>query len=408
MTLIADGSGNIKGQFTVPPQVPTGTKLVQFIGNQGNYGEATYTARGIITTEERRRVTTITDVRRDETTVVLTRFDPLAQTFTLSQSRHIGGIDLWFTVSGLSRVVIQIRDTMLGVPTQNVLAEQSILPTAIFTNGTATRITWNPMWCEAGQEYAVVLLTDDGEASVKIAELSKYDAVHDRWVTSQPYQVGVLLSSSNASTWTPHQNLDLTFRLLAATFIEERTTLELGKTSIKQVSDIMALASVERVTSSTDVEFSLTTKQGKELRLSEDMPVQLQENLDGTITMRAHLKGSAFHSPVLYPGIQLILGTQKENAEYITRAIAGGSQAKVSITYEAELKGTAEVKAYMQLSSGEWHLVTLTERRHIGENRIERTHKAPEMDLPETRVKLVLSGNLHYRPKVRSLRVVIT
>lgn len=51
-----------------------------------------------------------------------------------------------------------------------------------------------------------------------MAELGKYDAVHERWVTSQPYQVGVLLSSSNASTWTPHQDRDLTFRLLGARF----------------------------------------------------------------------------------------------------------------------------------------------------------------------------------------------
>jgi hypothetical protein len=109
MPLIADLTGKIKGKFTVPANVPAGTKLVQFIGNQGSYGEATYTGRGIITTEERRRVTVITDIRRNETTVVLTRFDPLAQTFTLSESRHIAGVDLWFSNRGTKRVVAQIR-----------------------------------------------------------------------------------------------------------------------------------------------------------------------------------------------------------------------------------------------------------------------------------------------------------
>ncbi|MFP3030850.1 MAG: hypothetical protein ACEY3M_06775, partial [Wolbachia sp.] len=39
---------------------------------------------------------------------------------------------------------------------------------------------------------------------------------------------GVLLSSSNASTWTPHQNLDLTFRLLAAKFSEVSHVVDLG------------------------------------------------------------------------------------------------------------------------------------------------------------------------------------
>lgn len=58
------------------------------------------------------------------------------------------------------------------------------------------------------------------DTAIKVAELGKYDAVNSRWVTSQSYQVGILLSSSNASTWTLHQNLDLTFRLLAAKFTE--------------------------------------------------------------------------------------------------------------------------------------------------------------------------------------------
>ncbi len=40
-----------------------------------------------ITIEERRRV------------IAARRIDPLAQTFTLNESRHIGGIELWFGVS---------------------------------------------------------------------------------------------------------------------------------------------------------------------------------------------------------------------------------------------------------------------------------------------------------------------
>ncbi len=47
MTLTANEQGEISGQFTVPENVPTGTKLVQFIGDQGNYGETTYTSRGL-------------------------------------------------------------------------------------------------------------------------------------------------------------------------------------------------------------------------------------------------------------------------------------------------------------------------------------------------------------------------
>lgn len=95
---------------------------------------------------------------------------------------------------------MQIRETAVGMPSQTVIAESYIEPKDIKIDGTATRIEWSPVFCHAGEEYAIVLLTDDADTAVKIAELGKYDAVNSRWVTSQPYQVGVLLSSSNAST----------------------------------------------------------------------------------------------------------------------------------------------------------------------------------------------------------------
>jgi hypothetical protein len=138
---IANENGQILASFTIPEGVPVGTKLVQFFGDQGSYGEATYTGKNTVTIEERRKVTTVTLNSQEVTTIVLNRYDPLAQTFTLQESRHIGGIDLWFAEKGAKRVVAQIRDTNLGLPNQTILAEGSVLPANINTNGSATRIT---------------------------------------------------------------------------------------------------------------------------------------------------------------------------------------------------------------------------------------------------------------------------
>ncbi len=248
----ATNQRKLKGRVKVPANIPAGTKLVQFYGDKGSYGEATYTGKKTITIEERRRV------------IAARRVDPLAQTFTLNESRHIGGLDLWFINSGKKRVVVQIRETAVGMPSQTVIAESYIEPKDIKIDGTATRIEWSPVFCHAGQEYAIVLLTDDADTAVKIAELGKYDAVNSRWVTSQPYQVGVLLSSSNASTWTPHQNLDLTFRLLAAKFSEVSHVVDLGKVTANNTSDLIVLTNVEKVAFDTNVEFILTDEEGKE------------------------------------------------------------------------------------------------------------------------------------------------
>lgn len=86
--LTANNQGKLKGKVKVPANIPAGTKLVQFYGDKGSYGETTYTGKKPITIEERRRV------------IVARRVDPLVQTFTLNESRHIGGLDLWFINNG--------------------------------------------------------------------------------------------------------------------------------------------------------------------------------------------------------------------------------------------------------------------------------------------------------------------
>ncbi|CCE77907.1 MULTISPECIES: hypothetical protein [Wolbachia] len=397
--LTANNQGKLKGKIKIPANIPAGTKLVQFYGDKGSYGETTYTGKKTITIEERRRV------------IAARRVDPLAQTFTLNESRHIGGVELWFINKGKKRVVVQTRETAVGMPSQTVIAESYIEPKDIKVDGTATRITWSPVFCHAGQEYAIVLLTDDADTAVKIAELGKYDAVNSRWVTSQPYQVGVLLSSSNASTWTPHQNLDLTFRLLAAKFSELFHLFNLGKVNANNVSDLIVLTNVEKVAFDTNVEFILTDEEGRENFLSDNLPLALRERLSGELTVKASLKGGQEKSPVLYPGLQLVMGNLSESGDYVTRSITAGSNTKVTITYDALIPGTADVKSYVEQSAkgGEkWQLVNLTSGKPIGENWVERTHVLSNFNGNETRIKLVLSGTVIYRPKVKNLRVIIT
>jgi hypothetical protein len=114
----------------------------------------------------------------------LNRYDPLTQTFTLLENRHIGGIDLWFAEKGAKRVVVQIRDTNLGMPNQTILATGSVQPNNISVVG-PTRIAWNPTFLERNHEYAIVVLTDDPDAAIMIGELGKYDINNSRWVTAR-------------------------------------------------------------------------------------------------------------------------------------------------------------------------------------------------------------------------------
>jgi hypothetical protein len=221
MPLTANSNGQITGSFTIPSNVPVGTKRVTFLGNQGSFGAARFIGAGTIVTRTQRQLTTIE-----------TRFwDPLAQTFRLDQPRHVTGVDFKFTARGSTsnKVYLEIRETELGLPNATTLAE-GVLQGSAITVGDWNKIALTrPVYLQPGVEYAMVLLTDDPTHAVGLAELGKYDSAAQAFVTSQPYTIGTMLKSSNASTWTPVQESDLTFRMYGALFSSTTRTVALGQ-----------------------------------------------------------------------------------------------------------------------------------------------------------------------------------
>ncbi len=399
----ANTSGLLTGSFQIPQAIPAGAKLVEFLGAGGSYGSATYVGRGQIVTETRRRILT----------TVVRRWDPLAQTFTLPERRTIGGLELWFTTKGgAAPVIVQIRETQVGMPTTTVLTEGRLLAADIKTDGNPTRITLDPVALEANREYAIVVLTDDANHAVSVAELGKYDP-RTGWVTAQPYQIGVLLSSSNGITWTPHQTQDLTFRLLGCRFTQQSKTISLGQYTVTNLSDLMALAGVERPAAGTDVQFLATDVQGRIYTLSEDQGLALSEQLSGNLAVSAKLTGTETVSPILYPGTQLVFGTLEAAGDYLSRAIPAAATFNVAVTFDALTPGTSSVTVQAESgTSGSFQALSLSSGVEVGNGWVERTYKATSLvgvgADRTTRVKLALSGTPQHRPFVRNLRVIVT
>lgn len=399
----ANAAGLLTGSFQIPQAIPSGAKLVEFLGAGGSYGAATYVGRGQIVIETRRRILT----------TVVRRYDPLAQTFTLPERRVLAGVELWFAAKGGSApVVIQIRETQVGMPTTTVLSEGRLQAGDLKTDGNPTRIAIDPVALEANREYALVVLTDDANHAVSVAELGKYDP-RTGWVTAQPYQIGVLLSSSNGVTWTPHQTQDLTFRLLGARFTQTTRTVSLGQYTVTNLSDLMALAGVERPGAGTDVQFLATDAQGRVYTLSEDQGIALAEKLSGNLAVSAQLTGTETSSPILYPGTQLVFGTLEAAGDYLTRAIPAAATFTATVTFDALLPGTAgiEVKAESGVA-GTFQALILDKGVPVGNGWVERTYKATSLvgvgTDRTTRVKLALAGSPQYRPFLRNLRVIVT
>jgi hypothetical protein len=63
------------------------------------------------------------------------------------------------------------------------------------------------------------------------------------------------------------------------------------------------------------------------------------------------------------------------------------------------------VKVYFQQPDSTWSLIPLTEGSPIGDGEEEHTHILENYNQATVRVKLVLEGNVLYRPYVKNLRV---
>lgn len=395
MSINADHSGIARGKFTIPTNIPAGVKSVEIIGERGSRGLAQFTGRGEITLEERRRVITVT------------RYDPLAQTITLlTEGRHIAAVGLWFEDIGDKPVTVQIRETATGLPTGAVLAETRITAAQIKGNGEETVIDFaTPLYIEALQEFAVVILTDDNKHSLAIAEVGQYDRRAQRYVTEQGYSVGVLLSSSNASTWTPHNNADLAFRLYAAEFTATEHTTDLKTQTAHNASDLYLMADVERPGVETDVSFTFTADE-RRYPLQDKQTGRLDVRTDGDMTAKVTLRGSKTRSPVVYPGALLALGDLQETATYISRAVVAGSGQAI-VTLESNTPSGSALTVEIEID-GTWKPCTPENGEPLGDGWVRNEYKQAISGGDTVRCRITLSGNISARPRARALRMVTT
>jgi hypothetical protein len=402
--LIADSAGIIQGKFTVPPNIPAGTKLVRVQGDQGTVGSANYTGKaGILSIEERRKITTQT----------IFYYDPLAQTFVPTEGFHFAGVDVKFHARGAltNNVQLQLRTVDNGYPARVLLGEGQLPATLMNLSGGWTRILLaQPVYVEQNTEYAFVLMTDDAVHAVQIAQLGKFDPING-WVASQPYNVGLLFSSSNNSAWTAHQDMDMTFRILGAQFTQASRTITLGSLTAVNLTDLLVLAGVQRPTPDTQVELVFTRADGSTFKMMEGQTISFAESITETLQVTAILKGSVNSSPIVLPNVQAVLGALQGTGTYITRAFEVGANARVDVTFECLLSGSSGVQVHVQtgadpLLENSWTLATSGPQSPVGDGWVQRNYYLDPVTVALARVRITLTGSALYRPRVRGLRAV--
>lgn len=398
--------GTITGTFQIPAKVPAGSKRVEFVGSTGSFGVAIYSGTGVEVQDVKQLVTV-----HASGWVTFLKADPLAQTFTLAADRQIAGLDLWFTAKGNSLLAVQIRETTVGIPNQKVIAQARIPAASINVDGQATRINFDyPVSLTGGVDYALVILCDDATTAASIAELGKYDDHKGQWVASQPYTVGVLLSSSNATTWTPHQDRDLAFRLLAAEYTATTRTIDLGNVNLANVTDLMLLSLVESPSAQTRVEYQISLPGGSVINVDDGQPLRLAAPMTGQFSVTAKLTGSVNLSPVLHPGVTLLAGTVANQGNYISPLVPAGQNVRARIVVDSNLPAGAALAVSVAPEAGGAPVYTVApfvSSRDIATDWHELTYELPGVNADRLRAKLELSGNSAARPRHRNLRVIV-
>jgi len=401
----ADAAGLITGSFVIPNGVPSGVKLVNFEGSGGSYGAAEYTGQGNLIVRRWNRVRTITENRW------WANIDPLAQSFSVATGRQITGVDLKFAAKGSddNPVYVQIRESDNGFPTGQVLADAIINGSDISTStSTYTRADFGtPVYLEENTEYFIVILSNDASHAVRVAELGQFDSVNQAWVTAQPYTVGVLLSSSNAVTWTAHQEKDLTFRLIGAQFTATTQTFNLGTLTVSSMSDLQVLAPIDLPNNTTSILFRYTRSTGEVFELTPGQSLQFETSISDTLSIQAILTGTSTVSPVVFPGVQTVTGTLDGAAIYQGREFTvGSSGTTLRVIYDAIIPGSSTITP--TYDNNGFQTLSLSSANQLGDGFNEYVFEATGIvGLSATKIKLSLTGGPEARPKIRNLRAVM-
>ncbi|MDP2358637.1 MAG: DUF4815 domain-containing protein [Beijerinckiaceae bacterium] len=414
-TQTANAEGVITGSFLIPANVTAGTKDVLAEGMGGTRARAQFVGQGTIDIDVMRRVTTVWRAPPEPPVEELQVFDPnmwdvdpLAQTFTPPEFRFITGVDIKFCTKGdpANGVIVQCRGVENGTPTSQILAEAFVDMNAVVLEEW-TQVTFRaPLFVAPDREYCFVVLTDDPDHAVAIARIGDFDAVSQSFVGAQPYTVGVMLSSSNARTWTPHQNEDMTFRGKAAVFAPTSKTVNLGTFAVTNMSDIMIRAAVLLPSADCRVVFEVERAGGAKIYLLPNQPFEFQEYVTENIIVRALLTGTAKLSPVLFPGVLVIAGSLRSSGTYITRAFEMGSAIRMSAFYKAMLPAGSTIAVEIDAADDDWSSVTVHATEALNEGFVEREHRVTPYTAEIGRLRITLTGTPAARPLLADLRAV--
>jgi len=169
--------------------------------------------------------------------------DPLAQSFIFPEDHLLTALGFYFGTKPAAQIVpsiaadyynynvfspiqpaiLTIGYMVNGLPdSKNIIHMQEIYPNEITTSlyGTVeTKISLKkPVFIPAMSEFFISIGSKSTDYTVFVSKLGQVDVASGNVVMKNPYQDGILFTSSNGLTWTAAQDFDMTIKLYEGTF----------------------------------------------------------------------------------------------------------------------------------------------------------------------------------------------
>lgn len=334
---------------------------------------------------------------------------PISQSLTLTAPRCVTAVSLKCVAAGnkWNDVLVQLRTMSNGFPSTEVIAEAFVPGTSLIAGEFFKAVFNCPVFLPGGTEFAIVVLNDDPDRSLAIATIGRIDTA-GKLITTQPFTVGVLMSSSNGSTWTAHQDSDLVFMLHACVFTANEKTVTIGTFKPSKMSDIIVSAGASNPTANTTIELKMTRPDGSVIVSDPKQTHRLSEYIQNeTIEVTATLKGTATVTPYLYTGVQIIEGELQPTGTYLSREMVATDADKLLETFNAHLPTGSGITVEAGPTLGNLNPLSISSATNKGNGVVEQTYvyaNYPDSDTARTR--LTIAGSPAARPYISGLRMI--
>lgn len=386
-----DGQYKVEVVITTPLGLRSGNKLIRVVGkSSGIEVQTVWVATPLV-----------------QTRYIRIRWrDPLAQTMLFEKDFFSKEIELYIEKLPLTDITVSIVKTTTGLPDMQQSVYSEIFAKESLALGWQKFEFARPILLDGGVEYALVIESSDATGEIGVARLGSRDLEGNEWIHTQPYN-GVLLSSSNSSTWTALQKEDLSFIVKKEEF-ELQKTVTIGTVTVESCTDLFLMAGVETYLG-TGANFTATLldRENEKVAISPYSLASIKE-YSGDIKIDVALStNNKEFTPIVDRDIVLGVGVVNPSSIYISR-LFGVSGSNIDVYLDIKEVGES-VKVYVDVD-GTFVEVSRNsaKNRLIGDGWVETCFSIENLSIQNTRIKIELISQDINRPEVKNLRGIVS